>query len=160
VPNTTGNGKRTDAASRVIAASPAALYQAFVEPQAVATWLPPKGMKARILAFEPRPGGAYRVTLSYETPDHSAPGKSSAHEDVVEGRFMELVPNERVVQCFEFKSDDPAYAGTMTMTWALTPIAGGTQVTITCENVPEGIRPEDHIEGMRSTLANLAAYIE
>ncbi len=83
------------------------------------------GLKGRILAFEPRRGGAYRVTLSYDTPDHSAPGKSSAHEDVVEGRFVELVPNERVVQCFEFQSDDPAYAGTMTMTWALTPTSRG-----------------------------------
>ncbi|WP_141618939.1 SRPBCC family protein [Myxococcus sp. AB036A] len=158
--NTTGSGKRTDTASRVIAASPEALYRAFVEPEAVATWLPPEGMKGHIHAFEPRAGGTYRMTLSYDNADHTAPGKTSAHEDVVEGLFVELVPNERVVQRFEFESDDPAYAGTMTMTWTLTPAAGGTRVTVTCEDVPEGIRQEDHIEGLTSTLANLAAYTE
>ncbi|WP_141589531.1 SRPBCC family protein [Myxococcus sp. AB056] len=158
--NTTGSGKRTDTASRVIAASPEALYRAFVEPEAVATWLPPEGMKGRIHAFEPRAGGMYRMTLSYDNADHTAHGKTSAHEDVVEGLFVELVPNECVVQRFEFESDDPAYAGTMTMTWTLTPVAGGTRVTVTCENVPEGIRQEDHIEGLTSTLANLAAYTE
>ncbi|AEI66841.1 SRPBCC family protein [Corallococcus macrosporus] len=158
--NTQGHGKRTDTASRVIAASPATLYRAFVEPKAVATWLPPAGMKGHIHSFEPRPGGTYRMTLAYERPEHSAAGKTSGNEDVVEGRFVELVPDERVVQRFEFESADPAFAGTMTMTWTLAPVAGGTQVTVTCANVPEGIRQEDHIQGLTSTLANLAEYTE
>jgi uncharacterized protein YndB with AHSA1/START domain len=150
--------KRTDAASRVIKATPAALYRAFVDPAAVASWLPPKGMKAHLHALEPRPGGAYRMTLTYDDPNHAAHGKSAEGADVVEGRFVELVPDARVVQRFEFQSEDPAFAGVMTMTWTLTPVPGGTEVTIVCENVPEGIRQEDHEAGMGSTLENLAAY--
>ena len=155
-----GSGKRIDAASRVIAASVDTLYRAFVDAAAVASWLPPEGMKGHMHVFEPRAGGTYRMTLTYERPEHTAPGKTSANEDVVNGRFVELVPNERVVQRFEFESDDPAFAGTMTMTWKLTPTPGGTEVSVICENVPEGVRQEDHIAGLTSTLANLAAFVE
>lgn len=158
--NTPEQGKRVDSVSRVIAASPARLYQALLDPEAVTKWLPPKGMKARLRAFEPRPGGAYRLTLTYDEAHHSAPGKSTAHEDVVEGQFVELVPETRVVQRFEFESEDPAFAGRMTMTWALTPVGAGTEVSIRCVDVPEGIRQEDHVVGMSSTLENLAAFVE
>ncbi|AKQ66639.1 Aha1 domain family protein [Myxococcus hansupus] len=126
----------------------------------MATWLPPEGMKGHIQVFDPRAGGTYRMTLTYERSEHPAPGKSSEREDIVNGQFVELVPDARVVQRFEFESDDPAFAGTMTMTWKLTPRAEGTEVTIVCENVPAGIRQEDHLAGMTSTLANLAAFVE
>ena len=152
--------KRKDVASRVIKAVPAVIYRAFVDPEAVVSWLPPEGMKGHLHAFEPRPGGAYRMALTYDEANHLAPGKSSEHSDIVEGRFLELVPDERVVQQFEFESEDPAFAGVMTMTWKLAAVPGGTEVTITCENVPEGIRKEDHDAGLRSTLENLAAFTE
>lgn len=48
----------------------------------------------------------------------------------------------------------------MNMTWKLTPVPGGTEVTIICEEVPDGIRPEDHDADLRSTLENLAAFTE
>jgi uncharacterized protein YndB with AHSA1/START domain len=152
--------KRIDAASRVIATVPHTIFQAFVDPQALVSWLPPKGMKGRIDEFEPRVGGAYRMELTYEHPDPSAVGKTSAHSDIVRGRFLELFPDRRIVQEVEFESDDPAFAGTMKMTWTLTLVAAGTQVDVTCENVPEGIRPEDHEVGLKSTLENLAAFCE
>lgn len=79
---------------------------------------------------------------------------------MVEGRFVELVPDERVVETVEFVSDDPAFAATMKITTTLMPVSGGTEVTIRCENVPSGIRPDDHQVGMASTLKNLAAFIE
>ncbi len=151
---------RTDSASRVIQASPSTLYRAFVDPAALVSWLPPKGMKAHLVAFGPRAGGTYRMTLTYESPDPSTPGKTSENTDVVQGRFLELVPDERVVQQVEFESEDPAFAGVMTMTWSLAAVPGGTRVTILCENVPEGIRKEDHDTGLRSTLENLAAHVE
>jgi uncharacterized protein YndB with AHSA1/START domain len=151
---------RTDRASRWVRASPAAIYRAFLDPQAWLAWLPPKGMTARLDAFEPRVGGAYRMTLAYDREDHATSGKSSEHADIVRGRFVALVPNERVVQSFEFESDDPAFAGTMTMTWSLTEIPGGTEVIVTCEEVPDGIRPEDHAAGLSSSLENLAAFVE
>jgi uncharacterized protein YndB with AHSA1/START domain/transcriptional regulator with XRE-family HTH domain len=153
-------GRRVDTASRVIQASPLRLYQAFVDPDALVSWLPPKGMKARIDVFEPRQGGLYRMILAYEVPDHSAPGKTSEHADVVRGKFLELSPNERIVQLVEFESADPAFGGEMKMTWTLTVVPGGTEVSIRAENVPEGIRREDHEAGFRSTLENLAIFAE
>jgi uncharacterized protein YndB with AHSA1/START domain len=154
------NKKRTDSASRVIMASPQIIYKAFIEPENLVSWLPPKGMKGHIYEFDARDGGAYRMSLTYEATDHSALGKTSEHADVVQGRFLKLVPDERIVQLFEFESEDPAFAGAMTMTWTLTPVPEGTKVTIVCENVPEAIRQEDHDAGMRSTLENLAAFTE
>ncbi len=58
----------------------------------------------------------------------------------------------------KFESDDPAFAGTMTIAWTLAPVPGGTSVRVVCENVPHGIAQEDHVAGLSSTLANLAAF--
>jgi uncharacterized protein YndB with AHSA1/START domain len=152
--------KRTDRASRVIQASPQTIYRAFIDPMALVSWLPPKGMKARLDVFEPRVGGKYRMSLTYDESEHTTRGKTAEHEDVVEGQFVELVPDERVIQRVEFVSDDPEFAGTMTMTWSLAPVREGTVVTIVCEDVPAGIRKEDHDAGLQSTLGNLAAFTE
>jgi uncharacterized protein YndB with AHSA1/START domain len=154
------NGRRTDRAERLIKASPSAVYAALIDPAAVAVWLPPEGMKGQVHAFEPRAGGVFRMTLIYETPDGRTQGKSSEDADVVSGRFVALDPDRRVVQETEFQSDDPAFAGTMRITWALEPAADGTRVSVTCENVPEGISKEDHDAGLHSTLANLAVLTE
>lgn len=153
-------GKRTDSASRLIHASPETIYRAFVDPDALVAWLPPAGMKAQLYSFDPRPGGGYRMALFYEQADHPRHGKTSEHADVVEARFAELTPNERIVQVVVFESDDPAFAGEMTMTWSLTAASEGTMTTIFCENVPAGISKEDHDAGLKSTLENLAAFIE
>jgi uncharacterized protein YndB with AHSA1/START domain len=153
-------GVRVDSASRLIKAPSRRIYQAFMDPTALVSWLPPKGMNARFEAHDPRQGGTYRMVLAYEDPDHSAPGKTSEHTDVVRGRFLELIPDESIVQSVEFESEDPTFAGEMKMTWTLTAVPGGTEVSIRCENVPEGIRPEDHEAGLRSTLENLAAFAE
>lgn len=152
---------RTDRASRLIRATPATIYRAFVDPVALARWLPPAGMTGRLEHFEPKPGGRYRMTLTYDAPDRSTVGKSSEDADTVEGEFVRLVANREVVQRFAFESDDPAFAGVMTMTWKLEPTSPeATAVSIVCENVPEGIRAEDHATGLGSSLQNLAAYCE
>jgi hypothetical protein len=65
-----------------------------------------------------------------------------------------------VVQAVGFVSDDPDFAGTMTMTWEVTPVDGGSRVDIRAEDVPAGISAEDHAAGLASSLANLAAYLE
>lgn len=153
-------GRRTDSATRMIAASPQTIYRAFLDPEAWAKWLPPEGMTGHIYEFEPRPGGAYRMALIYNKEDRSTRGKTSDDADVVEGRFLELVPDEQIVHLVTFESDDPAFAGEMKMRWSLSPIVGGTKVTITCENVPDGIRQEDHDAGLQSTLKNLANFVE
>jgi len=151
---------RTDTASRVIRASPQVIYRALLDPKAVVRWRPPSGMKAHVYAFDAREGGAFRMSFAYTEANHETRGKTSADEDVFEGRFLELVPDQRVVELIEFQSDDPTFAGAMTVTTSLCAVNGGTEVTIRCDNVPEGIRPEDHDAGMASTLENLAAYTE
>jgi uncharacterized protein YndB with AHSA1/START domain len=87
-------------------------------------------------------------------------GKATADTDVVESRFVDLVPGVRVVQAVEFVSDDPAYAGTMTMTWEITEVDGATRVDIIAEGVPDGIAAKDHAAGLASSLANLTKYLE
>src|SRR5688572_19441284 len=115
---------RTDRASRVVAAPLERVYAAFVDPDALRAWLPPQGMAARFERFDPRPGGSYRLVLTY-AGGSGARGKASSDTDIVEARFVDVVPNERVVQAVDFVSSDPAFAGTMTMTWAVTAVDEG-----------------------------------
>ncbi len=150
---------RTDSGSRVITASPERVYAALVDPDALIAWLPPGGMTGRFDRFDARPGGSYRLVLTYADAS-GAPGKATADSDIVEARFVDIVPGVRVVQAVDFVSDDPAFAGTMTMTWEVTADGAGTRVDIRADDVPDGISAEDHAEGLASSLANLAAYLE
>jgi uncharacterized protein YndB with AHSA1/START domain len=143
----------------VVAAPPARVYAALVDEEALAAWLPPEGMTARFERFDPRPGGSYRLVLTY-TDAATAPGKATPDTDIVEARYVELVPGVRAVQAVDFASDDPAFAGTMTMTWELSAVDGGTRVEITAADVPDGISAEDHATGLASSLTNLARYVE
>jgi uncharacterized protein YndB with AHSA1/START domain len=150
---------RTDRASRVIVAPRDHVYGALVDPDALTAWLPPTGMTGRFERFEPRPGGSYRLVLTY-ADSSAARGKATAATDIVESRFVDLVPGVRVVQAVDFVSDDPAYAGTMTMTWEVSEVDGGTRVDIIADNVPDGITADDHEAGLVSSLVNLPEYLE
>ena len=150
---------RTDTASRVIAAPLDRVYAALVDPEALTTWLPPDGMSGRFERFDAYPGGSYRLVLTYADAS-DAHGKTTADTDVVEARFVDIVPDTRVVQAVTFVSDDPAQAGTMTMTWEVTAVEHGTRVEVRAENVPAGISAADHAEGLSSSLANLAEHLE
>ena len=150
---------RTDKGSRVVAASPERVWAALVDPEALLAWLPPGGMTGRFERFEARPGGSYRMVLTYADAS-GAPGKATADSDIVEARFIDIVPGQRVVQAVDFVSDDPANAGTMTMTWEVTAVEAGTRVDIVAKDVPDGISAEDHAAGIASSLKKLAAYVE
>ncbi|MCF2530309.1 SRPBCC domain-containing protein [Yinghuangia soli] len=158
---------RTDRAERTIAAPREDVYRALVERDALEAWLPPEGMSGRIERWDPRPGGGFRMVLTYLDPAGS-PGKSSDATDVVDVELADLVPPERVVQRAVFEAEDPAFAGVMTMTWQLaaadavtgTRAGTGTTVTVTAADVPPGIHQDVHEEGIASSLANLAAYVE
>jgi uncharacterized protein YndB with AHSA1/START domain len=150
---------RTDTASRVITAPPAQVYAALVDREALTAWLPPDGMTARFERFDPRPGGSYRLVLTYSDASRT-PGKATADSDIVEARYVDVVPDVRVVQAVDFVSDDPAVAGTMIMTWEVTAVDGGTRVDITADDVPDGISADDHAAGLASSLANLADHVE
>jgi uncharacterized protein YndB with AHSA1/START domain len=148
----------TDRASRAIVASPERVYAALVDPEALTAWLPPTGMTARFEQFDLRPGGGYRMVLTYENSSASS-GKATPDSDIVEARFVEVVPGVRLVQAVDFVSDDAAFAGTMIMKWEVTGIEGGTRVDITAAQVPDGISPADHAAGLDSSLTNLADYL-
>lgn len=150
---------RTDSASRLVAAPAEQVYVALVEPDALTQWLPPAGMSGRFERYDLRPGGGYRLVLTYADAS-AATGKATADSDVVEARFVDVVPGVRVVQAVDFVSDDPAFAGTMTMTWQVTAVEGGTRVDIRADDVPSGISAEDHAAGLASSLANLAGHLE
>jgi uncharacterized protein YndB with AHSA1/START domain len=150
---------RTDTVSRVIAAPLDRVYAALVDPEALTSWLPPDGMSGRFERFDAVPGGSYRLVLTYADAS-TARGKSTADSDVVEAEFVDIVPGVRVVQAVTFVSDDPAQAGTMTMTWEVSAVEHGTRVEFRAENVPAGISAADHAAGMNSSLANLAEHLE
>jgi uncharacterized protein YndB with AHSA1/START domain len=150
---------RTDSASRLVRASRERVFHALTDPDELARWLPPTGMHGRFEAFDLRPGGSYRLVLEYDDPSVAA-GKATPGSDVVEAEIVELIDGERLVQAVDFVSDDPAFSGTMTMAWRLSPSHGGTVVDIVATGVPRGISKEDHITGMESSLANLAALVE
>ncbi len=150
---------RTDTASRLIAAPLGDVFAALVDRAELTLWLPPDGMTGRFEHFDPHPGGSYRLVLTYTDPSH-APGKGTPDSDIVKARYVEIVSDVRVVQAVDFVSDDPAFAGTMTMTWAVTAVDGGTRIDITADDVPDGISAEDHTVGLASSLANLAHHLE
>ncbi len=150
---------RTDFAARFVAAPPDRAFRALVEPEALVAWLPPAGMRGRFERFDLRPGGGYRLVLTY-ADGRAAAGKTGEGTDVVDARYVEIVPGVRVVQAVDFVSDDPAFAGTMTMTWQVTAVPGGSRVEIRADDVPSGISAEDHAAGLTSSLDNLARYVE
>jgi uncharacterized protein YndB with AHSA1/START domain len=149
---------RVDSASRTIPAPRKRVFEAMVDPNAVEQWLPPEGARTTLERFEPRPGGKFVMTLVF-ADDGATKRKTTRDSDRVEGTFAEVMQTQRIRQ-FTFVSDDPQFAGTMTMTWRLADVVGGTLVTVTATDVPPGISAEDHQKGMDSTLANLARYLE
>ncbi|WP_127481117.1 SRPBCC domain-containing protein [Nocardioides pantholopis] len=150
---------RVDSAARVVRAPVDRAFRALVDPEALVAWLPPEGMSGRFEYVDARPGGSYRLVLTYDDP-LTAAGKTTPGSDVVEARFVDVVPGSRIVQVVDFVSDDPMFSGTMTMTWEVVATDSGTRVEFRATDVPPGISAEDHAVGLRSSLAQLAAYLE
>jgi uncharacterized protein YndB with AHSA1/START domain len=150
---------RSTSVSKIIRAERKSVYNAFLDPDAVAMWLAPENMTGQVHAFEAHEGGAFRMSLTYQGTGH-LPGKTSEHTDTFQGRFVELVPNTRIVEVVQFESQDPAFAGEMKMTVNLADAEGGTEVTLVCENIPPGIRLQDNEQGSKESLAKLAALLE
>jgi uncharacterized protein YndB with AHSA1/START domain len=150
---------RTDSGSIIVAAPPDTVYAAFADPSALMKWLPPGNMTGRVLAYDFREGGRYRIELAYGDDAPDTAGKTTARTDVSTGRFLSLDPGKRIVQSVEFDSADPSFAGEMIMSWTFEPSPAGTLVTITAANVPSGISKGDHDAGLRSSLENLARYL-
>jgi uncharacterized protein YndB with AHSA1/START domain len=144
--------------SQHVNAPRAAVYRALLDADAITRWRVPAGMRSQVHEFDAREGGAFRVSLTYDAPEST--GKSARHTDTYHGHFRTLEPDEQVVEVFEFETGDPALRGTMTMTTTLTDAAGGTNVLIVHEGIPDAIPAADNETGMRMALANLARLLE
>jgi uncharacterized protein YndB with AHSA1/START domain len=134
------------------------VYRALLDARAVATWMVPTGMTSQVHAFDPREGGAFRISLKYDAPTET--GKTTAHTDTYHGRFITLVPDEKVVEVVEFETTDPAMQGEMTITITLADADGGTDLLAVHDRLPPGLSPADNEAGWRSSLAKLAALVE
>ena len=150
--------RRTDRAERLIAAPAAQLFACWTDPVRLARWLPPRGMTGQVEVLDPRPGGPFRLVLTYDDPKER--GKSGGASDVVAGQFVAVDPPRHLAFVSRFNSDDPAFQGEMRMDWYFEPETRGTWVRVVATNVPPGIMPEDHAAGMGSSLAQLAALVE
>ncbi|WP_411077641.1 SRPBCC domain-containing protein [Streptomyces sp. cmx-10-25] len=148
----------TTRVSRHVDAPPLAVYRTLLDPEAVARWRVPYGMTCRVHGFDAREGGAFRVSLRYGAEDGA--GKSGPRTDTYHGRFVELVPGERVVEVIEFETGDPLLHGAMPLTTTLVPDGGGTEVLVVHEGVPDAIPAADNETGTRMALARLAALLE
>lgn len=134
---------------RVLRASPERVYRAFLEPEALAKWLPPYGFTCKVAHLDARVGGMYRMSF---TNFGSGQGHSFG------GTYRELVPHERIRYTDRF--DDPNLPGEMQATISLKGVACGTELTILQEGLPEVIPVEMCYLGWQESLAQLAALVE
>lgn len=146
--------------SKWIKATPEALYRAFTDPAALTVWFAPEGMTGKVHRFDERVGGGYEMSLYYLSSEHPVRGKTNEQEDRYTARFVELTLPSRIVEAITFDSSDPAISGEMIMEVAFEAKDGGTIVSVSCKNIPPGVRPEDNEAGTQQTLEKLARYIE
>ena len=134
------------------------VYGALIDADAIAKWKVPDGMTSRVHAFDGREGGTFRISLTYDAPN--AIGKTVAQTDTYHGRFVQLVPNERVVEIDEFETSDSALRGEMRITITLADADGGTEIVAVHDGLPPGVSTADNEAGWRMALTKLAALVE
>jgi uncharacterized protein YndB with AHSA1/START domain len=134
---------------RVLATTPEKLYRAFLEPDAVAKWLPPNGYACTVHHLEARVGGSHKMSFRNFTTGN---GHSFG------GQYLELVPNQRLRYTDKF--DDPNMPGEMTATITLKKVLVGTELSIVQDGVPDVIPVEACYLGWQQSLENLAKLVE
>ena len=134
---------------RVLATRPDKVYRAFLEPDALAKWMPPNGFTCTVHALEPRVGGSFRMSFRNFTTGN---GNSFG------GKFLELVPGELVRYTDRF--EDPNLPGEIRVTVTLRKVALGTDVTIVQEGLPDAIPVEACYLGWQESLRNLSRLVE
>jgi uncharacterized protein YndB with AHSA1/START domain len=134
---------------RVLVTRPEKVYRAFLEPDAVAKWLPPNGFTCTVHHLEARTGGSFRMSFRNFTT-------GSGH--TFGGRYLELVPNERLQYTDTF--EDPNLPGEVRVTVTLKKVSVGTEVSIVQENLPDAIPVEACYLGWQESLRNLARLVE
>lgn len=134
---------------RVIVTKPDKLYRAFVEPDAVASWLPPFGFTCTVHELDAKVGGRHRMSFRNFTT-----GKSHSFG----GTYLELAPGQRIVYTDSF--DDPNLPGEMKVTVNLKAVSVGTEVHIEQQGVPDVIPAEACYLGWQESLRKLAKLVE
>ena len=140
---------RTVRLHRVLRAPPERVYRAFLEPGAMAKWIPPYGFTCTVQHMEARVGGTFRM------PFHNFSG-GGGHS--FGGEYLELVPNERLRYTDQF--DDPNLPGVLEVTVSLAPVLCGTELSVTQAGIPEAIPLEMCYLGWQESLAQLATLVE
>ena len=134
---------------RVLKTSPEKIYRAFLDADALAKWLPPYGFTCRVHRLEAKVGGVYKMSFA---------NFSTGNGHSFGGKYLELIPNERIRHTDVF--DDPNLPGEMTTSITLKPVSCGTELNIVQEGVPEMIPPEACHLGWQESLAQLAQLVE
>ena len=134
---------------RVLATRPEKVYRAFVEPDAIASWLPPFGFVCTVHEFDAREGGGHKMSFCNFTT-----GASHSFG----GTYLELVPGSKLVYTSRF--DDPGMPGEMTVTVVLKPVSVGTDIRIDQQGIPDVIPIEACYLGWQQSLRKLAKLVE
>lgn len=134
---------------RVFLASPEKLYKAFIDADAMASWIPPNGFVCKVHSMDAQVGGKYKMSFTNF-------GTGSSHS--FGGEYLELVPNELLKYTDEF--DDPNLPGQMITTILLRKIVCGTEMAATQEGIPDAIPTEMCYLGWQESLEKLKKLVE
>ena len=148
---TTETATGTVRLTRVFKAPRERVFNAFLDPDALAKWMPPNGYTAHMYKFEPKVGGTYRMSFS-------SLDKKDTH--FFGGKFLEIKPYERLHYTDKFESEDPAMKGEIKVTVTFKDVPSGTEVRIVQEGVPKKIPLEGAVLGWTQSLENLARLVE
>jgi uncharacterized protein YndB with AHSA1/START domain len=141
--------KNTVRLHRVLTAEPEKVYRAFLEPEAMARWLPPNGYTGKVHHLDARVGGTYKMSFTnFATGENHSFG----------GEYRELVPQQRLLYTDRF--DDPNLPGEIQVTVTLKKVSVGTELNIVQEGLPDTIPLEICYLGWQQSLQNLAKLVE
>jgi uncharacterized protein YndB with AHSA1/START domain len=134
---------------RVLRASPERVYRAFLEPDAIARWLPPYGFTCKVALMDARVGGTFKMSFTNF-------GTGNGHS--FGGEYLELVPFEKI--CYTDRFDDPNLLGQMKVTVVLKAVSCGTEIDIVQDGIPDMIPTEMCYLGWQESLLQLANLVE
>jgi uncharacterized protein YndB with AHSA1/START domain len=134
---------------RVLKSTPERVYRAFLDPDAMAKWLPPHGFTGKVHSIEPRVGGTYKMSFKNFTT-----GESHSFG----GKYLELVPNERIRHTDRF--DDTNLPGEMITTITIKQVSVGVELNVVQEGIPEAIPAEACYLGWQDSLTLLTQLVE
>jgi uncharacterized protein YndB with AHSA1/START domain len=134
---------------RVLRATPERIYRAFIDPDALAKWLPPNGFTGKVHQMDAQVGGGYKMSFTNFT---------SGNSHSFGGKYMELKPHEHIRYTNQF--DNPGLPGEMTTTVTMKKVSVGTELNVLQEGIPSAIPAEACCLGWQESLTLLAKLVE